>query len=231
MERDVGVIPTGLSAEEAEKMEGRDEMTDQNGGKGFHPLYLWSIFYVLLTYAYPVLWYFTLPHVDESVSSGAAYEEAAKAQNGALGSDLPFVFLAIPVLLLVINLILSITMKQTERRVLLNAVRIMKYALIPFYVVGGIIIAVLVILTFSPVVFMIFIGPIVIAVLVAMGWVSMVGSAPFMISYLKKTHREGRNGKPFTVVMTILQFFLGLDVVGTIICALKEKHVKRDGSF
>lgn len=199
-------------------------MADQNGGKGFHPLYLWSIFYVLLTYAYPVLWYFTLPHVDESVSSGAAYEEAAKAQNGALGSDLPFVFLAIPVLLLVINFILSVAMKQTERRILLNAVRIMKYALIPFFVAGGLIIAFALLLTFSPVVFMIFIGPAIVAVLSVMGWISMVSSAPLMISYLKKSQRDGKNGKLFTVVISILQFFFGLDVVGTIICAVKEKQ-------
>ena len=224
MEQDKEVVSTGLSADEVTEMEGRYEMADQNGGKGFQPLYLWSIFYVLLTYAYPVLWYLTLPHVDESVHSDAAYEEAAKAQNGALGSDLPFVFLAIPVLLLVINIILSIAMKKTARRVMLNAARIMKYALIPFFVAGGIIIALTVLFTFSPVVIMIFIGPAIVAVLSVMGWISMVGSAPFVISYLKKSRRDGKNGKMFTVVITILQFFFGLDVLGTIICAVKEKQ-------
>ena len=62
-------------------------------------MYLWALVYVALTYGYPVIAFMTLPKVDESVNSQAAYDAAAKAQNGALGSNLPFVFFLIPVAL------------------------------------------------------------------------------------------------------------------------------------
>ena len=80
----------------------------QNNEKRFHPLYLWGIIYVLMTYGYPVLWFLTLPKADETVTSDAAYKEFARAQNGALGENLPFVFLGIPIVLLLINIILAI---------------------------------------------------------------------------------------------------------------------------
>ena len=106
------------------------ETMTKDGGKGFHPVYLWGIFYVLMTYGYPVLWFFTLPKADETVTSDAAYKEFARAQNGALGENLPFVFLGIPIVLLLINIILAIALKKTGRRHFLNTARIIKYLLI-----------------------------------------------------------------------------------------------------
>ena len=199
----------------------------QNNGKGFHPLYLWGIFYVLMTYGYPVLWYLTLPKVDETVTSDAAYKEFARAQNGVLGEDLPLVFLGIPLLLLVINIILAIAMKKTGRRYFLNTARIIKYLLIPFYIMGGLLILALFLFMFTPVVIMIFIGPVAIAVLSVMGYISMIGSAPLMIAYLSKAAKEKKSSKLRTVIITIMQFIFGLDVLGTILCALKEKKASR----
>ena len=194
-----------------------------DAGKGFHPLYLWGILYVLLTYAYPVLWYLTLPRPDESVNSSAAYREFAKQQNGPLGDKLPTLFLFIPVLLLLINVILAITMKKTHRRYFLNTARMIKYLLIPLYVIGGLLCVASFLLMFTPVVIMVFVGPVIMGVLAVMGWISMIGSAPMTFAYLKRSVKDGKNKEGFAILIRILQFFFVGDVLGVIICAIKER--------
>ncbi|MBE5864263.1 MAG: hypothetical protein E7295_15695 [Lachnospiraceae bacterium] len=199
----------------------------QDGGKGFHPLYLWGIFYVLMTYGYPVLWFFTLPKADETVTSDAAYKELARAQNGALGENLPFVFLGIPIVLLLINIILAIALKKTGRRHFLNTARIIKYSLIPFFIMGGLLILAFFLFMFTPVVIMVFVSPMIMGALAVMGYISMVGSAPLVIAYLSKAAKDKKNGTLWTIVMTIMQFIFGLDVLGTILCVIKEKKHSR----
>lgn len=205
-------------------MGAKETTPETNEGKrGFHPLILWGLTYVILTYAYPVFWYLTIPKVDDSVTSDAAYREAAIRQNGAMGESLPLVFLVIPVLLLIVNVILGVSMKNTSRRHFLNAVRIIKYLLIPFYGIGAVMIVALFLLMFTPIVIMAFVSPIVIAILSVMGWFSVAGAAPLMIAYLVKSVKDGKNGKLFAVVVSILQFFFAVDVITTIICAIKDR--------
>lgn len=203
------------------------ETMTKDGGKGFHPLYLWGIFYVLMTYGYPVLWFFTLPKADETVTSDAAYKELARAQNGALGENLPFVFLGIPIVLLLINIILAIALKKTGRRHFLNTARIIKYSLIPFFIMGGLLILAFFLFMFTPVVIMVFVSPMIMGALAVMGYISMVGSAPLVIAYLSKAAKDKKNGTLWTIVMTIMQFIFGLDVLGTILCVIKEKKHSR----
>ena len=203
------------------------ETMTKDGGKGFHPLYLWGIFYVLMTYGYPVLWFFTLPKADETVTSDAAYKEFARAQNGALGENLPFVFLGIPIVLLLINIILAIALKKTGRRHFLNTARIIKYSLIPFFIMGGLLILAFFLFMFTPVVIMVFVSPMIMGALAVMGYISMVGSAPIVIAYLSKAAKDKKNGTLWTIVMTIMQFIFGLDVLGTILCVIKEKNHSR----
>lgn len=199
----------------------------QNNEKRFHPLYLWGIIYVLMTYGYPVLWFLTLPKADETVTSDAAYKEFARAQNGALGENLPFVFLGIPIVLLLINIILAIALKKTGRRHFLNTARIIKYLLIPFFIMGGLLILAFFLFMFTPVVIMIFVSPMIMGALAVMGYISMVGSAPLVIAYLSKAAKDKKNGTLWTIVMTIMQFIFGLDVLGTILCVIKEKKHSR----
>ncbi|MBR6477581.1 MAG: hypothetical protein IKS85_03950 [Lachnospiraceae bacterium] len=196
---------------------------NERDGRGFHWLYLWGLFYVIMTYAYPVIAFMSIPKVDESVTSSAAYKEAAKAQNGILGADLPFFVLVIPVALLIISIIIAVRSKSTHRRVLLNTAQIIKYLLIPFYIAGGLLIVIFILLMFTPVVIMIFISPVVIGILSVLGWISLAGSAPLMIAYLSKSVEDGRNIKSFALAAGICQFFFAADVISTIICAIKEK--------
>lgn len=194
--------------------------------KGFHPMYLWAILSVVLTYPYPVLVIKTIPKVGEEVRSSAAYEAAAKAQNGPLGADLPLVFLLVPVVIFLINLIVALCAKKVHRRVLLNCAQIIKYLLIPFYMAGGLLVIGFFIMMFTPVVIMMFLSPVIIAALCVLGYISLLCSAPLMIAYLSKSVKDGANSKPFATLMGILQFFFAADVFATIICAIKEKKQK-----
>lgn len=202
-----------------------NEVTKGNG-KGFHLIYLWGLFYVIMTYAYPVITFMTVPKVDASVNSSAAYEEAAKAQNGSLGSDLPLVVLAIPVVLLIMSIVIAARSKNLHRRAFLVTAELIKYLLIPFYIMGGIAIVLFFLLMFTPVVIMIFVSPVVIGVLCVLGWVSLAGSAPFMIAYLSKAVKDKKLGKLLALVIGFFQFFFAMDVITTIICAIKEKKTK-----
>lgn len=201
-------------------------MKRDQGSKGFHPLYLYGILYVLFTYAYPVLWYLTLPKVDETVHSDAEYEAFAIAQNGPLGSNLPTIFAGIPLVLLIVSLILSLFLKKTERHYFLGVAKIIKYALIPFYIVGALLIVLLILLIFTPIVIMMFASPVIILVLSVLGWFSMLGSAPFIFAYLNRARKDGIIEKGFSIGIKIMQFIFGLDVLGTIICSLREKKQK-----
>lgn len=203
---------------------GNDLMEKRGYEKGFHLLYLWGVLYVFLTYTYPVFWYLTLPNVDETVHSDAAYEAAARAQNGVLGTKLPLLFLTIPLLMLIVNIVIAVKARnRLDRRYFLNTAVIIKYGLIPFYLLGGCLIAIFALLTFTPVVIMIFVGPIVVGTLTVLGWISMIGSAPLTFVYLHSSVKDKKNGKIFAVIIGIMQCFFGLDVLGIVISAFKEK--------
>lgn len=175
--------------------------------RGFHPIYLWGAAYVLFTYAYPFLGAFVTSWEND------------------LGSVLSLVCLGIPLILLVVNIIIAIKERNTlDRRYFFNTALLIKYAMIPFFLVGGCLILLMGLLTFTPVVIMIFVGPMAVAILSAMGWISMVGSAPLTIAYLNRSLKDKKNGKLFAVIIGIMQFFFGLDVLGIIISAFKERR-------
>lgn len=201
-----------------------DPVVKKEYEKGFHIIYLWGVLYVFLTYAYPVFWYLTLSNVDETVRSDAAYETAAGAQNGILGTYLSLMFLAIPLLLLIANIVIAVMFRnRLDRRYFLNTAVLIKYGLIPFYLLGGCVIAIFALLTFTPVVIMIFIGPMVVGTLSVMGWFSMIGSAPLAFAYLHSSVKDQKHKKVFAVLVGIMQCFFGLDVLGIVISAFKEK--------
>ncbi len=51
-------------------------------------------------------------------------ESGTGMQNGALGENLPFVFLGIPIVLLLINIILAIAMKKTGQRAVCDRISV-----------------------------------------------------------------------------------------------------------
>ena len=190
---------------------------------GFHPLYIWSIACVVLTYGYIVLF---------AVSSNFLRSFA-----GTENSRFPMVFFLFPLFLAVANTVISVTYgRKTDRRYLLGAALILKYGLVPYFIFGGLVIAVFFLLIFTPVVIMIFVSPPIIFVLSVIGWITLSESAPFMVAYFVKSAREGvwsrkgartASGIVFPVFGCIMQMFFCLDVVAAVISCFKEKrHVR-----
>ncbi len=162
-----------------------------------------AILYVLLAYTSPFIWL-----------------EVA-------GEDSPsiiFLVLAIPFLFgIMIAIYLRINFQKIERSTLLRCSIIIKYSLIPMYIVGGALISIFFLLTFTPIVIMIFIGPFMIAMLSVYGYITMLGGNAFSLAYIRKAQKEGVHGLFFSTIGRICQFFFSVDVISLAILSLKEK--------
>ena len=173
----------------------------------FHPLYLLAAAYTVTVWLFPVLWYLL----------------------SQLGEDSPYralqiVPLFLPGLMGIVNLIaVLIVRNRVEREVFLHCAVIIKYCLVPFYLIGGTCIALAWLLTFTPVVIMIFVGPAVAISFTILGYISLLGSAPFSVAYIVKSCKAGVHGKVFAIAGSILQFFFAGDTISLIVLALKER--------
>lgn len=169
-------------------------------------IYIVPIVYVLGMYLMPVvLWVL-----------GNAKESMDNVNSGWV--------LALPIILGLVNLaVVLILGEKISRRQLLICTRIIKYALIPFYIVGGLSIAVALLLMFTPVVIMVFIGPTIAILLSAIGWLGLLGAAPFSVAYIVRAYKEGVHGKALSVFAAIFQFFFSMDVIFVIILAIKDR--------
>ena len=142
-----------------------------------------------------------------------------------------------PLVITITNTVIAILMnRKIDRRYFLGASLILKYGLIPYFIFGGLLIAVFFLLIFTPVVIMIFVSPPIIIVLSIIGWVSMSESAPFMIVYFVNAAKDGvfdckkvkKTGSVlYAVFGSIMQMFFCLDVAAAVLACFKEKrHVK-----
>jgi hypothetical protein len=174
--------------------------------KGFHPIYILAGLYIFAIYMFPVI-YFTV--------------------NRKVGNENNLQMWPLGLLIMggLINLFVVITFKnKIGRNRLLNCTILIKYTLIPFYFIGGLAIVIALLLMFTPVVIMIFVGPMVAIVFSILGWIAMVGAAPFSVGYIRMSYKEGTHGKFISVLAGIFQFFFTVDVISIMILALKEKR-------
>lgn len=178
--------------------------------KGFHPIYILAGIYTMVIYLFPVA--FFVMNIN------------AESEN-----NLNLWPIGLPVFLGLVNLLVVVLFKDKLGRIrLLNCSILIKYTLIPFYIVGGLSIAVALLLMFTPVVIMVFVGPAVATVFSILGWIAMVGAAPYSIGYITLSYKEGIHGKFLSVLAGILQFFFTVDVLSIMVLSLKEKRcVKR----
>lgn len=167
------------------------------------PCTVLAILYVLLSYASPLIWL------------------------GLAGEDAPsiiFLVLLSPFVLGIINAIyLRIFFQKINRMTLLRSAIIIKYSLIPLYLAGGLMIVLFLMLTFTPVVIMIFVGPLMIAGLSVYGYLMLLGGNAFSLAYIRKAKEEGVQGVLLSTIGKILQFLFFADVVSLAILSLKEK--------
>lgn len=113
--------------------------------------------------------------------------------------------------------------KAENEIVLLRATILVKYALIPLYIMGSVVAMGLLLLTFIPVPIMIFLGPGGAFLLSVFGWIILVLSAPYSISYLHSSRKAGKRHKLVVWLHTILQFFFVLDILDVMFLSIKEK--------
>ena len=172
-------------------------------------IYIIPIVYVLGMYLMPViLW-----------ALGNAEASTDYANRGWV-----LALLIIPIILGLVNLaVVLILGKKISRGQLLICTRIIKYALILFYFLGGLCIAVALLLMFTPVVIMVFVGPAIAILLSAIGWLGLLGAAPFSVAYIVRAYKEGVHGKALSVFAAIFQFFFTMDVIFVIILAIKDR--------
>ena len=174
--------------------------------KGFEGVYLLAIFYVVSVYMALVLYYVLSNHLDPE-------------------SNLIFYPFFVPVLLGIVNYIYVFLNKEKIGRIpLLNCSILIKYTMIPIYLMGALIIAVCLLMMISPIVIMMFIGPTVAVILSVVGWVYMMGGAAYSLAYISLSKKQEVHGKILSIVATILQFFFTVDVISVMVLALKEKR-------
>lgn len=175
----------------------------KRGKKGFRPIYLLAIAYVIVIYTILVSF---IVLDDDEIRIGVLW---------------------LPILAGLLNLILvTVFRKRISREELLNCAIIVKYCLIPFYMLGGLGVLGVLILSVIPVPFMIFMGLAAVLMLVY-GWIVMICSAPFSIAYIAASYKEGVHNKILLVIAGIMQFFFTVDVLSIMFLVIKEnKWVK-----
>lgn len=170
----------------------------------FHPFYIFPLLYIVSAYLMPVFFFMS---ENSTFASCLMY--------------LPFVFG-------ILNIIAAVKFYKLENRIImLNSAVLVKYALIPFFTIGGMILSAIFLLSFIPVPFMIFVGPAITVVGAVIGWLILVLGAPYAISYLRLSAKTGVNAKTMVILHTILQFFFTLDVMDVMFLALKEHRWKK----
>lgn len=172
---------------------------------GFHPIYILAALYVASVYLFPVLFF-------------------AMNESSSETPDLNAWPLLLPLIFGLINLVAVLLGKNTIGRTqLLNCTVLIKYTLIPFFIIGGLCIAIALLLMFTPVVIMIFVGPTVAVIFSVLGWFALIGAAPYSIAYIVRSCKQGVHGKVLSVISGVLQFFFATDVISIMVLALKEK--------
>ncbi len=129
-----------------------------------------------------------------------------------------------PFIVGIINLIVVLTVgRKWSRTTLLNCTLIIKYGLIPFYLIGGSITLGVTVMAIFPLPLMALFGLVAIVFFV-WGYGILLGSAPYAIAYLAKSYKDGVHPKWLVILGGICQFFFSFDVFAMMVLTLKERH-------
>lgn len=138
--------------------------------------------------------------------------------------ELQILSILLPFIMGIINLIVVLTAgKKWSRKTLLNCTLIIKYGLIPFYLLGGSITVYVTMMALFPLPLMALLGLVTIVFLI-FGYGILLGSAPYAISYLIKSRKDGVHPKWLAILGGICQFFFSFDVLAMMVLTLKERH-------
>ncbi len=138
--------------------------------------------------------------------------------------ELQILSILLPFIMGIVNLITVLTVgRKWSRRTLLNCTLIIKYGLIPFYLIGGSITIGVTVMAIFPLPLMALFGLVTIVFLV-FGYGILLGAVPYAIAYLVKSWKDGVYPKWLTVLGGICQFFFSFDVFSIMVLTLKERH-------
>lgn len=171
---------------------------------GFQPFYIFPLMYIASFYLVPILF-------------SIVQEGPAKTY-----------ILYLPIVFGVLNIIVSVKFCKPENRMmLLNAAVLVKYTMIPFFIIGGMGVIVSFLMAFIPVPFMIFLGPMAAVMGVIVGWLILAFASPYTICYLYLASKINIRSRFMIAIHVILQFFFTLDVIDVMVLTLKEHKWKK----
>lgn len=182
----------------------QSEMQKIEQPNGFQPFYIFPLLYVISFYLVPAL------YIIVQESPIASY------------------ILCLPIIFGVVNIVVSVKFCKPENRImLLTAAVLVKYAMIPFFIVGGLAVLLSFLVSFIPVPFMIFLGPVLAMTGAIVGWLVLAFGSPYTISYLCLASKVNIRSKFVIAIHIILQFFFTLDVIDVMFLTLKEHKWKK----
>ncbi len=166
--------------------------------KGVRVFYLFPLFYVLSVYLCPVLLLWAEP--------------------------IGLFLLILPLVLGVVNIVVAVMFCKPENRLrMLHATVLIKYSMIPFFVLGGMFLVLIFLMSFIPVPIPVFLFAIPSAAIGAfVGWLMLALGSPYAISYLYLSGKANIRSKFAVVVHCILQFFFTADVIDVMVLTFKE---------
>ena len=130
----------------------------------------------------------------------------------------------LPFIMGVVNLLVVLTVgRKWSRTTLLNCTLLIKYGLIPFYLIGGSITIGVTVLALFPLPLLALFGLVTIVFLL-FGYGILLGAAPYAIAYLIKSCKEGVHPTWLAILGGICQFFFCFDVFAVMALTLKERH-------
>ena len=169
-------------------------MTDS---KKFNPIYLLSILYVLYVYSFP-FWFF------EVKTDNALFYPIM------LGVLIAFAFVETAVLL--------IFRKKLSDQTVYTAAIIIKYSLIPFYIISG------------NTIILMFLVPMMMGMWIILpitGWIMLACAAPFSVSAFNRQRKLHPESKKLCIAGMICQFFFCADVISLMAASFKMKYRRK----
>lgn len=141
-----------------------------------------------------------------------------------LSMDTKAFVVLIPMMVTIISaIVVPMIKKDVSKEDLLGATILVKYGMIPFYAVGSLINCLLLLAIVIPLPFMLAMTAVGLILAWMVGWLFMMGSTPFSLTYLSKAKKENSISNSLRITTIICQFFFVADVISIMVLCFKEK--------
>ncbi len=119
--------------------------------------------------------------------------------------DFKLMVIGIPCVMGIINLVIVLTIgRKWPRKVLLNCALLIKYALIPFYLISGCLTGYFIATIFIPLLLIRILLGIVSVTLLIYLYMVLLGAVPYSMAYIIRSYKEGANSIGVALVVLCL---------------------------